>query len=359
MTPATRSYTGVERAAVLMMLVGDDEAAAILQKLDPDEVRALGAAMFKVADVSENEVDDVLDDFVGRARTRTGIAFDPRPKITSVMTRALGAEKADSVLARITPPEAACEIELLDWLDAQEIACLLEKEHPQIAAVLIANLDPAVAAQVLELLPDAAQPDILHRLARLGPITPEAVDTLKTLLAGRSAAPAQGQPVTQHGQGEGRDHVEHGAGGIELRVMPKLYKLDREVAKAIEEQMFVFDNLLELDDKNLGTLIRNIDGDILTRALKGIDEAQRDRFLGCMSARAADGIRDEMEARGPIKLAEVMEAQKAMIAIARGLAEYDAGDASRICGRRSDAHAALLGYAPRAALVHRDHLVLL
>ena len=107
----------------------------------------------------------------------------------------------------------------------------------------------------------------------------------------------------------------------EQRVLPKLFKLDRDVARQIEEQMFVFDNLLEMDDKNLGTFIRNVDGDILTRALKGIDEAQRNRFLGCMSARAADGIRDEMEARGPMKLAEVLEAQKAMIATARALAK--------------------------------------
>ena len=107
----------------------------------------------------------------------------------------------------------------------------------------------------------------------------------------------------------------------EQRVMPKLFKIDREVAKAIEEAMFVFDNLLELDDKNLGTLIRNIDGDILTRALKGVDEAARSRFLGCMSRRAADGIRDEMEARGPMKLSEVLEAQKMIIQIARSLAK--------------------------------------
>jgi flagellar motor switch protein FliG len=106
----------------------------------------------------------------------------------------------------------------------------------------------------------------------------------------------------------------------EQRVMPKLAKIDRETAKAIEEAMFVFDNLLEMDDKNLGTLIRNVDGDLLSRALKGVDEAARERFLGCMSARAADGIRDEMEARGPMRLSEVLEAQKAIIQIARTLA---------------------------------------
>jgi len=321
MSVPARTYTGVERAAVLMMLVGEEEAAAILQKLEPDEVRALGTAMFKVADVSEAEVGDVLDDFVGRARERTGIAFDPRPKITAVMHRALGAEKADSVLARITPPEAACEIDLLDWLDASEIAAMLDKEHPQIAAVLIANLDPAVGSQVLELLPDAMQPEILHRIAKLGPITPEAVDTLRTMIANRAGGGGQSAGVQLGGTREAAKLLQGARKATEQRVMPKLFKLDRETAKAIEEAMFVFENLLELDDKNLGTLIRNIDGDILTRALKGLDEAARSRFLGCMSARAADGIRDEMEARGPMKLSEVLEAQKVIIQIARQLAK--------------------------------------
>ena len=317
-----RSYTGVERAAVLMMLVGEEEAAAILQKLDPEEVRQLGAAMFKVADVSEQEVEDVLDDFVGRARERTGIAFDPRPKVEAVMNRALGQEKAASVLARITPAEAACEIELLDWLDAGDIAAMIEKEHPQIAAVLIANLDPAVGGQVLELLPDAVQPDILHRIAKLGPITPEAVETLKAMLATRtSQRGGKTQALQLGGTREAAKILQGARKATEQRVMPKLFKIDRDTAKQIEEAMFIFDNLLDLDDKNLGTLIRNVDSDILTRALKGVDESARNRFLGCMSARAADGIRDDMEARGPMKLSEVLEAQKVIIQIARNLAK--------------------------------------
>jgi flagellar motor switch protein FliG len=316
-----RAYSGVERAAVLMMLVGEEEAAAILQKLDPEEVRQLGKAMFAVADVGEPEVQMVLDDFVGKARDRTAIGFDPKPIIETMMTRALGPEKADSVLARITPPDAQCQIDLLDWMDAAEIAAMIEKEHPQIAAVVIANLDQDVAGQVLELLPDASQPEILHRVARLGPITPEAVDTLRTMLANRSGTGGQSAGVMLGGTKEAARILSGARKTTEQRVMPKLFKIDREVAKAIEEALFVFENLLEMDDKNLGTLIRNIDSDLLTRALKGVDEATRNRFLGCMSSRAADGIRDEMEARGPMKLSEVLDAQKAIIQLARALAK--------------------------------------
>ncbi|WP_288458047.1 flagellar motor switch protein FliG [uncultured Sphingomonas sp.] len=321
--PPPRTFTGVERAAVLMMLVGDDEAAAILQKLEPDEVRNLGSAMFAVADVSEEEVQLVLDTFVGCARQRTGITFDPTRKVESVMTRALGAEKAESVLARITPAEAVCEIDLLDWLDATEIAALLDKEHPQIAAVMIANLDAEVGSKVLELLPEAVQPDILHRIARLGPITPEAVDMLRTLIANRTSGGGAGGGTSLQlgGAREAAKLLQGARKSVEQRVMPKLLKMDRDIARQIEEAMFVFENLLEMDDKNLGTLIRNVDGDTLTRALKGVEESARNRILGCMSARAADGIRDDMEARGPMKLSEVLDAQKVMIQIARNLAK--------------------------------------
>ncbi|GAA4215366.1 flagellar motor switch protein FliG [Sphingomonas endophytica] len=325
---APRTFTGVERAAVLMMLVGEEEAAAILQKLDPEEVRKLGTAMFAVADVSEDEVELVLDDFVGKARERTGITFNPGPKVEAVMTRALGRDKAESVLAQITPAEAVCEIDLLDWLDAKEIAAMLDKEHPQICAVMIANLDPAIGSQVLELLPELTQPDILHRIARLGPITPDAVDALRTLIASRtgggSASGGGGGSSTALQLGGAREAAKILQGArksTEQRVMPKLLKMDRDIARQIEEAMFVFDNLLELDDKGLGTLIRNVDGDTLGRALKGVDEAARNRILGCMSARAASGIRDDMEARGPMKLSEVLEAQKAIIQIARNLAK--------------------------------------
>ena len=316
-----RQFSGVERAAVLMMLVGEEEAAAILQKLEPEEVRQLGKAMFAVADVSEEEVEHVLDDFVAHARDRTAIGFDPRPKIEGMMNKALGPEKADSVLARITPAEAACAIDLLDWLDAGEIAGLIESEHPQIAAVLIANLDPAIAAQVLEILPEHLQPQILHRVARLGPITPEAIETLKAALSSRIGQSQSAAGLQLGGTKDAAKILSSARKATEARVMPKLAKIDRDVAKAIEEAMFVFENLLDMDDKNIGVLIRNVETDLLVRALKGIDEAGRNRFLGCMSARAADGIRDEMEARGPMRLTEVLEAQKAIIAIARQLAK--------------------------------------
>ncbi len=316
---APRTFSGVERAAVLMMVVGDEEAAAILQKLDPEEVRQLGTAMMSVADVSEWEMGQVLDDFTGRAQERSAIQFDPRPKLESVVTMALGPERAGNVLARILPPQPSESIAMLAWMDANEIAAMLTEEHPQIAAVLLAHLEPATAAQVLEMLPDAVQPQVLRRVARLGPVTPDAIATLTALLERHANLPRRVAGLQMGGTREAAKIMSSARKITEQKVMPKLAKLDREVAKAIEEAMFVFDNLLELDDKNMGTMLRNIDSDVLVRSLKGVDEAARNRFLACMSSRAADTIRDEMEARGPMKMAEVLDAQKVMIAIARQL----------------------------------------
>ena len=318
---ASRTYTGVERAAVLMMIVGEEEAAAILQKLDPEEVRQLGKAMFAVADVSEDEVER-------RARPFR----QPRPRAHRDRLRPAPADRGgdDARAGRRKRPKACSHGSRLPRRHANSNCStgsmqarspqMVEKEHPQIAAVMIANLDPSIGGQVLELLPEAVQPDILHRIARLGPITPEAVETLKSVLANRTAG-ATSNGVTLGGTREAAKILSGARKATEQRVMPKLFKIDKDVAKAIEEALFVFDHLLEMDDKNLGMLIRNVDGEILTKALKGVDEGVRERFLGCMSARAADGIRDEMEARGPMKLAEVLEAQKAMIQIARGLAK--------------------------------------
>ncbi|RYE02964.1 MAG: flagellar motor switch protein FliG [Sphingomonadales bacterium] len=319
MSAPLRTFNGTERAAVLMMLVGEEEAAAILQQLGPDEVRNLGKAMFTVADVSEAEVEQVLDDFTYKARERTSVQFDPAPRIEGIMNRALGAERAESVLARIAPAQASNGLEMLAWFEPEEIARMVETEHPQIAAVLLVNLDPDVAAKVFEYLPEAVQPQILRRIAKLGPVTPEAIETLKEMLTARATTAKKSPGLLLGGTREAAKILSGARRVTEQRVMPKLAKIDKEVARAIEEAMFVFDNLLELDDKNLSTLIRNVDSNILVKSLKGVEESVRERFLACMSSRAADGIRDEMESLGPMKLADVLEAQKVMIAVARGL----------------------------------------
>jgi flagellar motor switch protein FliG len=313
--------SGSEAAAILLMLLGDDEAANVLSRLDPSEVQHLGSAMFNVADVSEEQVEGVFDLFLNRARARTTIGFGAAPRIRAVMEQALGAERAESVLARITPPTDSRALDSLRWMDAKTISALVEHEHPQIAALVLAHLEPPVAADVLQLLPADLQPDIIHRVATLESVTSEALDELERILV-REVTRTSSRPATARGGAtEAAKIMNNTRPGTDTRIIAKLAKVDKKLAQTIEDEMFIFDNLIEVDEKNLGMLLRSVESEILVVALKGADEKLREKILGCMSSRAADSIRDEMEARGPMRLAEVLEAQKEVLAIARRLAD--------------------------------------
>jgi flagellar motor switch protein FliG len=273
---------GSEAAAILLMMLGDSEAAEILSYLEPHEVQHLGSAMFNVADVSEDEVESVFNTFMTRNKALTTIGFGAAPRIRAVMEHALGADRAENVLARITPPTRSRALDPLRWMDAKTIAALIEPEHPQIAEVGRMTQSPA---------------------------------------------------ATRGGASEAAKIMNNMRPGSDQRIIRSLAKADKQLAQRIEDEMFIFDDLGEMDEKNIGILLRNIENDVLIVALKGCDEKLREKMLGCMSARAADSIRDEMAERGPLRLAEVHEAQKEVLAIARRLA--DAGTLM-LAGRGDD-----------------------
>lgn len=312
---------GSSAAAILLMTLGDDEAAEILSHLDPVEVQHLGSAMFDVSDVSETQVENVFDLFMTKAKARTSIGFGAAPKIKAVMEHALGQERAETVLARITPPTRSRALEGLRWMDARTIASVCEAEHPQIAALIMAHLEPPIAADVLQLLPNDRQPDIIFRLARLESVTAEAIEDLERILANQVSQVASAPATVRGGASEAAKIMTNTKNGTDQRVIRALTKLDRQLAQKIEDEMFVFDDLLKLDDRNLATLMQNIPGEVLAPALKGADPTLRDKMFACMSSRAADTVRDEIEERGPMRLADVLEAQKEILAIARRLAD--------------------------------------
>ncbi|WP_294389932.1 flagellar motor switch protein FliG [uncultured Sphingomonas sp.] len=311
---------GSQAAAILLMLLGEEEAAQLLGRLDPQEVQHLGGAMFGVADVSERQVNSVLDSFVVRARERTTIGFDSDQQIRGMMHKALGNERAESMLARITPPTRSNGLEALKWMDPRTIAALVENEHPQIVALVLAHLDPPIAADVLQLMPDEMQADLIQRVATLGPVTAEAIADLEELLL-RPVAPAKSGGATKRGgTSEAAQIVNNTRKTAEQRIIKALQKLDKTLARSIEDEMFVFDNLMALDDKSMGTLLRSVDSDILVVALKGADERLKTKMFGCMSSRAAQSIQDAIADKGPMRLAEVQEAQKDMLGTARRMA---------------------------------------
>ncbi|GLT00196.1 flagellar motor switch protein FliG [Sphingobium jiangsuense] len=312
---------GSAAAAVLLMLFSEDEAAEILSRLEPDEVRQLGFAMYDVADVEIDEVNQALDQFVNKAKRRTTIGYGAPRHIRGAMHKALGPERADNILARITPPTASTKLTMLKWMEAREIAAIIENEHPQVMAVVLTHLEPRVAADVLSMLPAAWQEDVVYRVATLGPVPLEALDELEIILANAPIATSTGATSQRGGTSEAAAIMNNVRKDMEQRIIKALNKRDKNVAQTIEEEMFIFDNLIDLDDKNMGALLRGVDTELLTIALKGANEMLKAKMLGCMSQRAAQSIQDEMEERGPMRLAEVIEAQKAVVSQARRLAE--------------------------------------
>lgn len=325
---------GSAAAAVLLMLFDEDEAAEILSRLEPEEVRQLGYAMYDVADVEVDEVNQALDQFVHKAKGRTTIGYGASKHIRGAMHKALGPERADTMLAKITPPTRSNKLAMLKWMEPAEIVSVIEMEHPQIMAIVLAHLDATAAASVLQLLPSDVQDDVVYRVATLGPVSSEAIDDLEQLFTLSPATQARigGGLTRRGGTSDAAAIMNNIRKDMEQRIIKALNKRDKQVAQSIEDEMFVSENLLELSEKDLGALMRSVDNEQLVVALKGASDMLRTKILGCMSARAAQSIEDEMEERGPMRLTDVLEAQKAIIAEARGMAD----DGAILLGGRSD-----------------------
>ncbi|MET0364313.1 MAG: flagellar motor switch protein FliG [Sphingobium sp.] len=315
--------TGSAAAAVLLMLFDEDEAAQILSRLEPEEVRELGYAMYDVVDVEVDEVNHALDKFVTKAKGRTTIGYGAAQHIRGAMHKALGPDRADTMLARITPPQRSAKLAMLKWMEPKEIAGAIEMEHPQIMAIVLAHLEHQAAANVLQLLPAEVQDEVVYRVATLGPVSSEALDDLEQLLSssGGGGRASSGSTTQRGGTVEAAAIMNNIRKDHEQRIMKALTKRDKGVSQSIEDEMFVFDNLMGLTEKDLGTLMRSVESEQLIVALKGANEGLRAKILASMSARAAQSISDEMNERGPMRLTDVVEAQKAVIASARRMAE--------------------------------------
>lgn len=323
--------SNVQRAAVMIMLLGDDEAAAILGKLAPNEIQRIGETMVAMGEVGPEAVAHAVSDFVERAEKAGMAGQDRTGHFRALMTRAVGELKASSVMQRIAPASNTPSLDLARWLSPEVIAPMIESEHPQAIAVLLVQLEAEVAAKVLHALPGDVQTQVVHRVATLGPVAPEALLLLEELLDRRIREQHGHGALSMGGPKEAADIINAAAKAVEKRVMPEIARIDRNLAKRIENEMFKFEHLFALDDRSMGSLLREVESDVLIGALKGTAPENRDLFLRAMSSRAAQGVRDEIEARGRMKMAEVVEAQKAIVAAARRLAAegviaFGAGD---------------------------------
>ena len=331
MSPAGLNVTDAERAAVMIMLLEDEQATALLGQLDPAELRVLGEQMCALGEISPASIEDAIARFVEKTERMGLIVPDRVGQVRTMMTRAIGPVKTDSLMQRIAPEQRTNSLELARWLTPQVLVPLVRDEHPQAIAVLLVQLEAEVAAGVLHGMPEAIQSQVVQRVATLGPVSPDAIVMLEDMLAQRITETHGRAALTMGGPREAADIINAAARTVERRVMPEIAKQDKALARAIENEMFKFEHLFVLDDKSMGTLLREVDSDTLIAALKGTPEDNREVFFRAMSSRAADGVRDEIGARGRMKMAEVLEAQKAMVTAARRLAAegvivFGAGD---------------------------------
>ena len=313
--------TGTQKSAILMMLLGEDGAAEILRNLSPKEAQSLGSAMYSVKDIDQETVNHVLNEFLSIVRQQTGLGFGSGNYIKNVFTKALGDDKAESILTRITPSSSEKPIELLEWMDARSIAELISAEHSQIISLVLSYLEYDLAAEVLSLLPVELQPEIITRIATLETVQPDALLNLQEILQKKFKENSSVKATKIGGIEAAAKIINFSNNSIEKKILETIKENDADLLLAIQDRMFIFDNLILSDERALQTLLREVEEEVLALALKGADEVLRDKLLSCMSKRAASNIKDEIEVMGPVRLSEVQEAQKRIINVARRLSD--------------------------------------
>lgn len=310
-----------DRAAVFLMLLADDEAVQLLSRLDPDDLERLGAAMVDLGEISRAEMVEALNDFVDES-TREIIAKQDRgQQVRTLLEQSLGPTKAESMMLRIEPEVRPRSIEMARWLAPSVLLRLVEEEHPQVIAALLLMLEAEPAAEVLSGLPEEIQTNVVERVAKIGPITQQAVAMIDNLLSQRIGASFGAGAMAIGGPREAANLINMSVGDLRGSVLPAIAQRDAPLAAKIEDELFTFEMLFELDTKTMGRVLRDVESEALIDALKGIPESDRDYFFGAMSSRAADGIRDEIEARGRLSRAEVNAAQRKIVDLARSLAD--------------------------------------
>ena len=321
LVPNQRAMSGKESAALLLMLFDDEEAAEILTRLEPGDVENVGAAMFAVSNVTEKDVNMVLDRFVQLAASKTPIGFRHEPRVEAMISHALGSDIAANILNKVAPPKTLTRFERLKWMKPSDISILIAEEPAQIIAVLLSQLTSETAASVVQHLPEYLHDDIIFRLATLGDVSAAAMSELEQIFGEATTPVSHGAAVICGGTGTAAALLNNLPKPLDSKIIKALKRRDKSVAGAVEEQMFIFDDLIGLDDMNLGTLLRSVDNDILVLALKSCEAELADRIFGCMSSRAAQSVQDEIQDRGPVPKEDVIGAQKDIVAIARRLAD--------------------------------------
>jgi len=315
---------GIQRSALLLMSLGEDEAAEVLKFLAPREVQKIGAAMASIKNVSRDQLESVLDDFCMEAEQHSAINFVSDDYIRSVLTKALGNDKAAGLIERILQGGDTSGIEGLKWMDSGAVAELIRNEHPQIIATILVHLDRDQASEVLSYFTERLRNDVILRIATLDGIQPAALRELNDVLTKLLSGSDNIKRSPMGGIRTAAEILNFMGSANEVSVIENIKTYDNELAQKIIDQMFVFENLLDIDDRGIQSLLKEIESESLIIALKGAPPELRDKFLGNMSQRAADLLREDLESRGPVRVSEVETEQKKILQIVRRLS--DAGE---------------------------------
>ncbi len=319
-----QKLSGVERSALLMLGLGEKHAAEILRHMGPKEVQEIGLAMASLSNVTNSQMELVMQDFVGAIGEQTSLGIGSDEYIRNMLTSALGADKAGGVIDRILLGRNSKGLEQLKWMDPRAIAELIRLEHPQIISIVMSFLDPDQAAGVLAEFPDRVRTDIIMRVAALEGIQPAALQELDEILEKQFSGGTNVKSSTLGGVKKAADILNFVDGTIEAKVIEQINEVDEDLSQQIQDNMFVFENLIDVDDRGMQTLLREVSSDQLLLALRGAPAELRDKIFKNMSSRAAEMLKDDLEAAPPAKLSDVEAAQKEILTVARRLA--DAGE---------------------------------
>ena len=312
---------GTQRAAILLMSLSEQDAANVLKQLDAREVQKLGVAMAEIKQITREQMTAVLDNFIGTLDGTANVASGSPDYVRRVLTQAVGKQKTDMLLDRVSTGQTGAGLEALRWMEAKAVAQIISAEHPQIAAIVLSHLEPEQSAGVLPLLTEEMRTEVLMRIATLNEVPQSALTELDQLVE-KQANVAPPSPLRRIGGARTvadiLNAMERDKSGEELG---KIEKADTEMHQQIKDLLFVFDNLLDVDDRGIQALLREVGSDTLAVALRGAEPEVQEKILKNMSKRAAEILKDDMEARGPVKLADVEAAQKEIVTVAQRLAD--------------------------------------
>lgn len=311
----------LRKASILLMSLGTDEAAMVLKHLGPREVQKLGVEMAGLADVDKAQVISVLDDFLTTVGSSTNLGVGNDEYVKKMLKTALGEDKAGSLIDRILEGGSAAGLETLKWMEARSVYELIRYEHPQIQTIVLSYLESDQAAAILEFFDDKVRVDLLLRIAALDVVQPSALQELNNILEQQLSSSSSSASAHLGGVKTAANIMNFLDSSVESVAMDGIREMDDDLAQQIQDLMFVFDNLVDVDDKGIQSLLREISSESLILALKGADEALREKIFGNMSRRAAELLREDLENKGPVKVSEVEAAQKEILAIARRMAE--------------------------------------